>query len=373
MGMTTESAKSIKKDNQKAFIVNSIEATVRIGLALLVVYLCIDIIRPFFVPILWGLIIAISLYPVHKRLAGKLGDSAKISATLITSGCLGLLIYPSISFSARMVTNLKALSGKFKSGEITIPAPAESVQEWPFIGEKLYTLWFDATQNIEAVLIEFAPQLATFGESLLTSVGAMGIGFFQFIAAIIIAGFVLASADTYKDFSVQLMTRLIGENGQAYANITGKIVSGVTQGILGVSLLQSTLALAGFIIMDVPLAGIWGLLCLILGVVQIGAAPVIIGVAIYVLVTNDSTLVGVIFLAWSLVVGIMDNILKPLVMGRGINVPTVVIFLGAIGGFISSGIIGLFTGAVMLVIGYSLFRAWLDNSLDIPVTTDNTD
>jgi predicted PurR-regulated permease PerM len=372
MGMTTESAESIKKDNQKAFIVNSIEATVRIGLALLVVYLCIDIIRPFFIPILWGLIIAISLYPVHRRLAGKLGDSAKISAALITFGCLGLLIYPSISFSARMVANLKALSERFKSGEITLPAPAESVQEWPFIGEKLYTLWFDATQDIEAVLIEFAPQLATFGESLLTSVGAMGIGFFQFIAAIIIAGFVLANADTYKDFSVQFMTRLIGENGQAYANITGKIVSGVTQGILGVSLLQSILALAGFIIMDVPLAFIWGLLCLILGVVQIGASPVIIGVAIYVLVTNDSTLVGVIFLAWSLVVGIMDNILKPLVMGRGIDVPTVVIFLGAIGGFISSGIIGLFTGAVMLVIGYSLFRAWLDNSLDIPATTDNT-
>jgi len=372
MGMTTESAESIKKDNQKAFIVNSIEATVRIGLALLVVYLCIDIIRPFFVPILWGLIIAISLYPVHRRLTGKLGDSPKISAALITFGCLGLLIYPSISFSARMVANLKVLSGRFKSGEITLPPPAESVQEWPFIGEKLYTLWFDATQDIEAVLIEFAPQLTDFGESLLTSVGAMGVGFFQFIAAIIIAGFVLANADTYKDFSVQLMTRLIGENGQAYANITGKIVSGVTQGILGVSLLQSTLALAGFIIMDVPLAGIWGLLCLILGVVQIGASPVIIGVAIYVLVTNDSTLVGVIFLIWSLAVGIMDNILKPLVMGRGIDVPTVVIFLGAIGGFISSGIIGLFTGAVMLVIGYSLFRAWLDNSLDLPATTDKS-
>ncbi len=370
--MATESTDSIKQDNQKTFIINSIEATVRIGLALLVVYLCLDIIQPFFVPILWGLIIAISLYPVHRRLAGKLGNSPKISAALITFGCLGLLIYPSISFSGRMVANLKALSERFKSGEITL-RPAESVQEWPFIGEKLYTLWFDATQDIEGVLIEFAPQLATFGESLLTSVGAMGIGFFQFIAAIIIAGFVLANADTYKVFSVQLMTRLIGDNGPAYANMSGKIVSGVTQGILGVSLLQSALALAGFVVMDVPAAGLWGLLCLILGVVQIGASPVIIGVAIYVLVTNDSTLAGVIFLIWSLAVGIMDNILKPLVMGRGIDVPTVVIFLGAIGGFISSGIIGLFTGAVMLVIGYSLFRAWLDSSLAIPDTTDNAE
>jgi predicted PurR-regulated permease PerM len=183
---------------------------------------------------------------------------------------------------------------------------------------------------------------------------------------------VLANADICKDFIVRFMTRLIGENGPAYADVSGKIVSGVTQGILGVSLFQSTLALAGFVLMDVPAAGVWALLCLILGVVQIGAWPVIFGVAIYVLITNDSTLTTVIFLAWSLVVGVIDNILRPLVMGRGINVPTLVIFLGAIGGFISSGIIGLFTGAVILVIGYSLFRAWLANSLEIPASEDNT-
>ncbi|MCZ6470129.1 MAG: AI-2E family transporter, partial [Gammaproteobacteria bacterium] len=110
-----------------------------------------------------------------------------------------------------------------------------------------------------------------------------------------------------------------------------------------------------------------------LGVVQIGALPVIIGVAIYVFVTNDNTLTTVIFLAWSLVVGVIDNIIKPLVMGRGINVPTVIIFLGAIGGFISSGIIGLFTGAVILVIGYSLFQAWLANSLELPAPEESTE
>jgi len=129
--MATKSTDSIKKDNQKTFIINSIEATVRIGLALLVVYLCMDIIRPFFVPILWGLIIAISLYPVHRRLAGKLGGSPKISAALITFGCLGLLIYPSISFSGRMIANLKTLSGLFKNGEFILPPPTEVSKDSP--------------------------------------------------------------------------------------------------------------------------------------------------------------------------------------------------------------------------------------------------
>jgi predicted PurR-regulated permease PerM len=371
--MPAEVSNNDKQESQKLFITNSIEATVRIGLIALVIYLCLDIIRPFFVPILWGLIIATSLYPAHRWLAAKLGNRNKISALLITFTALALLIVPSIGFSSSLIVNLKALSEKFITSESILPAPPESIQGWPLIGEPLYTFWLNATQDIEAVLIQFAPELTKFGESLLASVGSMGVGFLQFIVAIIISGFVLANAEISKDFSVRLLTRLIGENGPAYANISGKIVSGVTQGILGVSLLQSALALAGFTVMDVPAASIWALLCLILGVVQIGAAPIIFGVAVYVFLTNDNTLTSVIFLAWSLVVGVMDNLLKPLVMGRGINVPTVVIFLGAIGGFISSGIIGLFTGAVILVIGYSLFRAWLANSLDLPATRENAE
>jgi predicted PurR-regulated permease PerM len=369
--MSTQILDGEKQEDQKVFIVNSMEATLRIGLVVLVIYLCLDIIRPFFVPILWGLIIATSLYPIQKWLTAKLGESDRISAFLITFTGLGLLISISVGFSGALIVNLKTLSEKFTYGENIIPVPPESVQDWPLIGEPLYTFWLRATQDIEAVLIQFAPELAKFGESLLASVGAMGIGFFQFVVAIIISGVVLANAEISKDFSVRLMTRLVGDNGPAYADISGKIVSGVTQGILGVSLLQSSLALAGFVVMDVPAAAVWALLCLILGVVQIGAAPVIFGVAIYVFVTNDSTLTSVIFLAWSLVVGIMDNVLKPLVMGRGINVPTVVIFLGAIGGFISSGIIGLFTGAVILVIGYSLFQAWLANTLELPAAAKN--
>jgi len=369
--MSTQISDGEKQEDQKVFIVNSVEATLRIGLVVLVIYLCLDIIRPFFVPILWGLIIATSLYPIQKWLTAKLGESDRISAFLIAFTGLGLLISISIGFSSALIINVKTLSNKFTQGENIIPVPPESVRDWPLIGDPLYTFWLRATQDIEAVLIQFAPELAKFGELLLGSVGAMGVGFFQFVVAIIISGVVLANAEISKDFSVRLMTRLVGDNGPAYADISGKIVSGVTQGILGVSLLQSSLALAGFVVMDVPAAAVWALLCLILGVVQIGAAPVIFGVAIYVFVTNDSTLTSVIFLAWSLVVGVMDNILKPRVMGRGINVPTVVIFLGAIGGFISSGIIGLFTGAVILVIGYSLFQAWLANTLELPASAKN--
>ena len=365
--MPIEMPESEKQENQRAFISNSIEATVRIGLVLLVIWACLDIIRPFFIPILWGLIIAISLYPVHLWLSARLGNSNRVSAILITLAELALLVVPSIGFSSGLVKNLKALSVKFKNGDDIFPLPPESIQDWPFIGEPLYSFWLGATQDIQAVLIQFAPELAKFGETLLSSVGAMSIGFFQFIAAIFISGLVLANADASKDLIVRFMTRLAGEKGKSYAYLSGQIVSGVTQGILGVSLLQSALALAGFLVMDIPAAGVWALLCLILAVVQIGAFSIIIGAAVYVFMTNDSTAVAVLFMIWSVAIGFMDNVLKPLVMSRGINVPTVVIFVGAIGGFMSSGIIGLFTGSVILVVGYSLFQAWLNNSIKIPM------
>ena len=162
--MSTQISNDEKQENQKVFIVNSIEATVRIGLIVLVIYLCLDIIRPFFVPILWGLIIAISLYPIQKWLANKLGDRNKISAGLITSFGLGLLIFISVGFSSALIVNLKTLSEKFTDGKNIVPIPPESVQDWPLIGEPLYTFWLSAVEDIEAVLIQFAPELAKFGE-----------------------------------------------------------------------------------------------------------------------------------------------------------------------------------------------------------------
>lgn len=357
MGQINESDAQASK---KQFIVNSIEATIRVGLVLLIFYLCIDIVRPFLIPILWGLIIATSLYPIHIWLAGKLGNKENLTAIILTFAGLAILVYPVFKFSGSMVQSLQKLFEKFDTGFKIIPTPAKTVQDWPLVGTKIYEIWHAAASDLESVLLEYKSEIASFAETLLANIGMVGIGFVQFVAAIIISGFVLSNSAKCIDFTSRLMVRLAGEKGHEYARISGQIVSGVTRGILGVSFLQSAIATAGFVVMDIPVAGFWGLLCLILAIIQIGAAPVIIGVAIYVLSTHDSTIVGVLFLIWSIAVGLMDNVLKPLLMGKGIDVPTVIIFLGAIGGFMASGIIGLFTGAVILVIGYSLFSAWLN-------------
>jgi predicted PurR-regulated permease PerM len=132
----------------------------------------------------------------------------------------------------------------------------------------------------------------------------------------------------------------------------------VTRGILGVAVIQAILAGLGFLAAGVPAAGLWALIALILSVVQLGVFPVLIPVLIYLFFTAD-LLTTLLFLGWAVFVGSIDNVLKPILLGRGVAVPMWVVFIGAIGGLLSMGIIGLFIGPVVLVLGYTLFLAWL--------------
>jgi len=211
--------------------------------------------------------------------------------------------------------------------------------------------------------------LKAFGKWLLSGAAGVGLGILQFIAAIIIAGVLLAYTDTGTRTARTLSHRLAGERGGEYIDLAETIVRSVARGILGVALIQSLLAGIGFMAVSIPGAGLWTLIALFLSVIQIGVLPVTVPIVIYVFATADIT-VAIIFLIWSIFISTIDNVLKPILLGRGVKVPMVVISTGSIGGFISSGIIGLFTGAVILTLGYTLFLAWLNDTAD-PASVKN--
>jgi len=152
--------------------------------------------------------------------------------------------------------------------------------------------------------------------------------------------------------------RLAGKRGDELARQASAVVRSVSRGILGVALIQAIMTGLGMLVAGVPAAGLWALLALLLSTIQIGVFPVLLPAVIYVFWAKGTT-TAVLFLLWAIVVGFIDNILKPLLLGRGVSVPMLVIFVGAIGGFIGAGIIGLFVGSVVLVLGYELFLAWL--------------
>jgi predicted PurR-regulated permease PerM len=345
---------------EKVFVSNALEATIRIGILVLLAAWCFEIVRPFVIPIAWGVIIAVGTYPAFLSLQRMLGGWRVLSATLITILGLLLLVVPAVMLSGTLIYSAQDLAEGLQKGSIAVPPPAEKIKEWPIVGEALHAFWAQASENLAATLVKIAPQLKAIGSWLLSTAAGAGFAILQFIIAIIIAGVLLAHAAAGGKAAYAIARRLAGERGAEFARLAESTVRSVTRGILGVALIQSTLIGLGFLAMGIPGAGLWALLCLILSVVQIGPFPVVLPVLIYVFSTAD-TVPAVIFLIWSIAAGSIDNILKPILLGRGVEVPMAVIFIGAIGGFISSGIIGLFVGAVVLVLGYKLFLAWLEN------------
>ena len=341
------------------FTKNAMEAAIRIGLVVLLVGWCFQIVRPFVIPIIWGIIIAVAIYPVYEYLRTLLKDSPRISATLVTIGMLMILVWPAVLVGGLLVENAEMVVNHLRDGTFTVPPPPQGLETWPLIGEPLANIWQLASVNIEGALVQLKPQIMILATWLLSVVTGTGLAILQFFLAVIIAGVLLAYSTAGSHLAHGIGRRLAGDRGTKLATLAEATVRSVARGVLGVALIQSLLASLGFFIAGIPAAGFWAFLCLILGVVQIGVFPVMIPVVLYVFSTAD-TVTAILFLIWSIFVSLIDNILKPIFLGRGLDVPMVVIFMGAIGGMLLSGIIGLFIGAVVLTLGYKLFLAWLD-------------
>jgi len=347
-----------ESEREKFFFSHLVESFIRIGIIVVLVAYCYQIVRPFIVPVVWGVIIAVAQYPMFLRLRTALGGRNALAATLMTVTGLVVLITPTALLSDTMVTGARDLTRALQEGTLEIPPPPDSVAHWPLIGERLAEFWGLASDNLENAADEVRPQIKIVVKRLVTIVANAGFALLQFIAAIIIAGVLVAHGEAGKRAARALARRLADERGVEFVELARATVRSVTRGILGVAFLQALLAGLGFLAVGVPGAGLWALICLLLAVVQIGIFPVVVPVLIYVFSTAD-TLTAVLFLAWSIFVGSLDNVLKPLLLGRGVNVPMAVIFVGAIGGFLYSGIVGLFVGSVILVLGYQVLMAWL--------------
>ncbi len=344
------------------------EAAIRIGLVVLWVGWCFQILRPFVIPIIWGIIIAVAIYPIYGYLRSLLKDSTRVAAILVTIGMLVILVWPAVLIGGLLVENAETVVNHLRDGTFKVPPPPQGLETWPLIGEPLSKFWNLASVNIEGALVQLEPQIMMVASWLLSVVAGIGMAILQFFVAVIIAGVLLAYSTGGHHLAHSIGRRLAGDRGAELADLAEATVRSVARGVLGVALIQSLLAGLGFFIAGIPAAGFWAFLCLILGVIQIGIGPILIPVVIYVFSTND-TVTAVLFLIWSIFVGVIDNILKPMFLGRGLEVPMVVIFMGAIGGMLLSGIIGLFIGAVVLTLGYKLFLAWLD--VDQPTTEES--
>jgi len=346
----------------KSLVARALDVTIHVGIVVLLLFWCFRIAQPFIQLFLWGIIIAIAIFPGYRWLGSALGGRKRLAAMLVTLLLLIILIVPSVMFAGSLVETAQKLSAGLSEGSLSIPVPPEKVKSWPVIGEMLYDFWRLSSENLAAAVSKITPHLKEFGLWLLHTAAGAGFGIVSFVIAIIIAGVMLANGERGVQVARAVAVRLAGERGIELVQLSGSTVRSVARGILGVAVIQAILAGLGCLVIGVPGAGLWALLVLILAVVQLPTLLILGPIIIYVFYTA-STVPAVLFAIWSMLVGGCDSFLKPLLMGRGVDVPMLVVFIGAIGGFILNGIIGLFIGAIILSLGFKLFQVWLNEDM----------
>lgn len=347
--------------NHNEFTKNSIEAAIRLGLLVLLAIYCFNIIKPFILPVIWGVIIAVAIYPIFSKLKSMLGDKNKLASIVYTLLALALLITPTVMISNSVIDTSGMISERYAEGSLEIPPPNDSVKQWPLIGEKTHALWLQASENLEATLVKYEAETKKVGKTIIAGAAGAAGTILQFVLSIIISGILLANAEAAYKLTIKIFNRLTTVvTGKEYADLAKATIRSVAQGVLGVAMIQAAFSALGMMLMDVPAWGLWTMVVLVLAIAQLPPIFVLGFVSAYVFSVAETT-PAVIFLIYCLLISASDGFLKPLFLGRGMATPMLVILLGAIGGMMLSGIIGLFVGAIILALGYELFMKWLND------------
>ena len=342
------------------FVRNMIESVLRIGLLLVLLILSYDIIKPFTLPILWGAIIAMAAFPLVKWLEPKLGGKRGLAATLVSLLFILILVVPTYTVTDAALGGLKELSVKLEEGDIDVPPPNASVAEWPVVGERLFNSWSAANRDLGAFLSQNSEQVKELSGKVVKRIGNGLLGVLMFVVSIIIAGGFMAFADSCAGMANRFFVRVGGlKPGGEWASMTVATVRSVLQGVIGVAVIQTILIAIGLVVAGVPGAPLWSAIILVLAIAQLPPLIILAPIMVYMFSVADTT-TAVIFMVYQLVAGASDSFLKPILMGRGLDIPMPVILIGAIGGMIMSGIVGLFIGAVVLSIWYKLFTLWME-------------
>jgi len=341
----------------------ALDIAIRLSFIGLIVFWCTKIVAPFFMPVLWGMIIAVAVYPIFLKLKKWLGGRNTLAGVVFILVSLALVLVPTVLLTDSLIDGATGLTRGIDEGTLSVPPPSDSVKEWPGIGERTHAAWSQASANLQVFGQKYRDQLKALGTFVAGAAAAMGGAIVQTIFSLILAGVFMMNAIGSGRIAYVFAERIGGAKGRELVDISIATIRSVVRGVLLVAVIQSLMAAAGLVFAGVQGAGFWALLVLILAIVQLPPILILGPIAAYVFSANDSTVVAVIFLIWSLVVSGADGFLKPIFLGKGVAVPMLIILVGAIGGMITAGVVGLFVGAVILSLGYKLIEVWLGDTV----------
>jgi len=335
-----------------------VQLAMRLGLLAGLIYWSYVLVLPFIPILLWSAILAVALFPAFDRLSRLLGGRPALAATLITMLGLSIVVGPASWLALGLAEGLRLLSDQLTTGSITVPAPNESIKGWPLIGTKLFDLWQLASTNLAAALSKFSPYAKPVAATVLSTIGSGGLEILKFLVAVIVTGFLFIRGPRLVSAARTFLAHVIPERSEEFVALAGATIRSVSRGVIGIAILQSLLLGIGFIVAGVPAAGLFAFLVLLLGVAQVGCAILLVPMIIWYWLTREPS-AALLFTLYVVPAGLIDNVLKPFVMGHGSRTPMAVIFLGVLGGTLAHGLIGLFIGPIVLAVGWELLAAWM--------------
>jgi predicted PurR-regulated permease PerM len=334
-----------------------IQIAIRLALLAVLIYWSFLLLDPFIPILVWAVVLAVALYPAQEWLSGLLGGRPRTSALIMTLAVLAVFLGPAAWLGIGLVDGLRGISDQLTSGNVDIPSPPDGLKDWPLVGGPLYDLWKMASENLDAALRQLAPYLKPVAGPILAIAGSAGTGTLKFLASVIVAGFLMPSGPQFVASIRTVVAKIVPERSADFLALAGATIRTVSRGVIGVAVLQALLAGIGLKIAGVPHASVLAFAILVLGIVQIGSLPILLPVAIWVWTVKDVG-TAVLITIYLVLVGLSDNAMKPLLMGRGLSTPVLVIFMGVIGGTLAHGIVGLFIGPIILAVAWELLMAW---------------
>jgi predicted PurR-regulated permease PerM len=329
-------------------------------LVALLIALCVQLLLPFVGLLVWTIILAICFKPLHQRLIVKRGMSSRRSAVIIGLGLSALVLVPTSIAAFSAARSIPELVVAVQSGDRQVRPPPARLKQLPIVGERAHAAWTQASTDLPAFTKKYGTQIAAFTKTLLGMAAGLFTAVLALVLAIVFAAICLAYAVPLRAYLGRVFTRITGtvDSAEHYMNLIAATVRSVANGVIGVAFVQALLVGIGFFAIGMPGAGLLSLLAMAFGVVQVPVILITLPAILYAFAVKSTT-IAVIFTIWSLVAGLSDAFLKPLMIGHGLEVPMPVILLGVIGGVIAFGLVGLFIGAVVLAVGYVLFGEWV--------------
>ena len=336
----------------------TLESSIRIALLFLLIVVSFLIFRPFLIVTVWGIILAVAFYPIFLRLKKIVKGKRAVASGILSTILLSTVILISILVVDKLINNITFLSEGIKDGSLKVAHPSEEVKNWPIIGSSLYDFWHMASSNLESAIAKAGPRLKGIAEWLLHSIKGLISSVFISIFAIIIAGLLLNNAEKAYSFSIRTFDKILGKRAKLLIDNSRDTIQSVVKGVMGVAIIQALLVGIGLWFVGVPGAALLTLIVFVLALVQIPPIIIVLPIIIYVF-SKESTTFAVIFAIYEFIAGASDNFLKPMLLGRGLKIPMLIILIGALGGVVLMGVIGLFIGPVIFALAYAIFNDWI--------------